>query len=142
MDSDDQLADAWQHGGYPYANLMGRKTYEAQKYHHQVELLKLQAWIKESGQRLVILFEGRDAAGKGGTIKRFMEHLNPRGTHVTADLSMTWSRFESRPGHQAEPRPSICATDHGAATPIKHPSAPLLRTAAMSATADKSSACT
>ena len=84
LDSDDQLADAWQSGGYPYANLMGRKTYEAQKYHLQVELLKLQAWIKASGQRLVILFEGRDAAGKGGTIKRFMEHLNPRGAHVVA----------------------------------------------------------
>jgi polyphosphate kinase 2 len=84
LDSDDELVVAWQSGGYPYANLMGRKTYEAQKYHLQVELLKLQAWIKESGQRLVILFEGRDAAGKGGTIKRFMEHLNPRGARVVA----------------------------------------------------------
>jgi polyphosphate kinase 2 len=50
----------------------------------QVELLKLQAWVKETGQRVVILFEGRDAAGKGGTIKRFMEHLNPRGARVVA----------------------------------------------------------
>jgi polyphosphate kinase 2 len=49
-----------------------------------VELLKLQAWVKETGQRVVILFEGRDAAGKGGTIKRFMEHLNPRGARVVA----------------------------------------------------------
>ena len=84
VDADDQLAEAWQSGGYPYANLMGRKAYEEQKYHLQVELLKLQAWVKESGQRLVILFEGRDAAGKGGTIKRFMEHLNPRGARVVA----------------------------------------------------------
>ena len=84
LDADDELADAWQTGAYPYANLMARRTYEAQKYHLQVELLKLQAWIKDSGQRLVILFEGRDAAGKGGTIKRFMEHLNPRGARVVA----------------------------------------------------------
>src|SRR5690606_41664 len=50
----------------------------------QLELLKLQAWIEESGQRLVILFEGRDAAGKGGTIKRFMEQLNTRAARVVA----------------------------------------------------------
>jgi polyphosphate kinase 2 len=63
---------------------MSRRAYEKQKYRLQVELLKLQAWVKETGQRVVILFEGRDAAGKGGTIKRFMEHLNPRGARVVA----------------------------------------------------------
>jgi polyphosphate kinase 2 (PPK2 family) len=61
-----------------------RKRYEREKYRLQVELLKLQAWVKETGQRVVILFEGRDAAGKGGAIKRFMEHLNPRGARVVA----------------------------------------------------------
>ena len=81
---DDELADDWREGGYPYKHLMRRATYEAQKYNLQVELLKLQAWVKETGQRVVILFEGRDAAGKGGTIKRFMEHLNPRGARVVA----------------------------------------------------------
>ncbi|ENO84173.1 polyphosphate kinase 2 [Thauera linaloolentis] len=81
---DDELAEDWRSGGYPYRNLMSRKAYEKQKYRLQVELLKLQAWVKETGQRVVILFEGRDAAGKGGTIKRFMEHLNPRGAHVVA----------------------------------------------------------
>ncbi|ENO92244.1 hypothetical protein C662_12867 [Thauera sp. 28] len=81
---DDELAEDWRQGGYPYRNLMSRKAYEKQKYRLQVELLKLQAWVKETGQRVVILFEGRDAAGKGGTIKRFMEHLNPRGAHVVA----------------------------------------------------------
>jgi polyphosphate kinase len=81
---DEQLAADWREGGYPYKNLMRRSTYEAQKYQLQVELLKLQAWVKETGQRVVILFEGRDAAGKGGAIKRFMEHLNPRGAHVVA----------------------------------------------------------
>lgn len=81
---DDVLAARWREGGYPYKNLMRRATYETQKYHLQVELLKLQAWVKETGQRVVILFEGRDAAGKGGAIKRFMEHLNPRGARVVA----------------------------------------------------------
>ncbi|MDP2811990.1 MAG: polyphosphate kinase 2 [Rhodocyclaceae bacterium] len=81
---DDELAPDWREGGYPYRHLMTRRNYERQKYHLQVELLKLQAWVKETGQKVVILFEGRDAAGKGGTIKRFMEHLNPRGAHVVA----------------------------------------------------------
>ena len=82
--SDEELAADWRDGGYPYKNLLSRKSYEKQKYHLQVELLKLQAWVKETGQRVVILFEGRDAAGKGGTIRRFMEHLNPRGARVVA----------------------------------------------------------
>ncbi len=82
--SDTELADDWREGGYPYRNLMSRRNYEREKYRLQVELLKLQAWVKETGQRVVFLFEGRDAAGKGGTIKRFMEHLNPRGARVVA----------------------------------------------------------
>lgn len=82
--ADQALAKDWRDGGYPYQNLLSRKSYEKQKYHLQVELLKLQAWVKETGQRVVILFEGRDAAGKGGTIRRFMEHLNPRGARVVA----------------------------------------------------------
>ncbi|MBP0594810.1 polyphosphate kinase 2 [Paraburkholderia sp. LEh10] len=81
---DDELSPALREGGYPYLNLMSRKAYEKQKYRLQVELLKLQAWVRETGQRVMILFEGRDAAGKGGTIKRFMEHLNPRGARVVA----------------------------------------------------------
>ncbi|MEZ6131781.1 MAG: polyphosphate kinase 2 [Planctomycetaceae bacterium] len=81
---DDELSESWRSGGYPYRNLMTRKTYEKQKYRLQVELLKLQQWVKKTGERVVILFEGRDAAGKGGTIKRFMEHLNPRGARVVA----------------------------------------------------------
>jgi polyphosphate kinase 2 len=83
-DPDVELAPDWREGGYPYRNLLRRKTYERQKFRLQVELLKLQAWVKETGQRVVILFEGRDAAGKGGAIKRFMEHLNPRGARVVA----------------------------------------------------------
>ena len=89
--SDDELADDWATAVYPYRNLLSRKTYEQQKYQLQVELLKMQAWVKESGQRIVIIFEGRDAAGKGGTIKRFMEHLDPRGARVVALASGTSS---------------------------------------------------
>jgi len=84
LDPDEELARDWRDGGYPYKNLLSRKNYEKQKYRLQVELLKLQAWVKDSKQKIVILFEGRDAAGKGGTIKRFMEHLNPRGARVVA----------------------------------------------------------
>jgi polyphosphate kinase len=83
-DPDTELSARWREGAYPYRNLLSRKNYERQKYRLQVELLKLQAWVKDSGQRVVILFEGRDAAGKGGAIKRFMEHLNPRGARVVA----------------------------------------------------------
>jgi polyphosphate kinase 2 len=82
--SDTELAPGWREGAYPYKYLLARSTYEKQKYRLQVELLKLQAWVRETGARVVIVFEGRDAAGKGGTIKRFMEHLNPRGARVVA----------------------------------------------------------
>lgn len=75
--------DAWRHD-YPYPTKMTRKEYEKQKHRLQVELLKFQSWVRDSGERVVIIFEGRDAAGKGGTIKRFMEHLNPRGARVVA----------------------------------------------------------
>jgi polyphosphate kinase len=63
--------------GYPYDERMSREDCERDKRLLQIELLKLQKWIKASGERLMVLFEGRDAAGKGGTIKRFVEHLNP-----------------------------------------------------------------
>ena len=71
-------------GKYPYPKKMDIVDYERHKHELQIELLKMQGWLKETKQRIVILFEGRDAAGKGGTIKRFMEHLNPRGAHVIA----------------------------------------------------------
>jgi polyphosphate kinase len=83
-DADTLLAPGWREGAYPYRNLLSRRSYERQKYRLQVELLKLQAWVKDTGARVVILFEGRDAAGKGGTIKRMMEHMNPRGARVVA----------------------------------------------------------
>ncbi len=71
-------------GEYPYADRLSQSAYEKRKAMLQVELLKAQDWIKQTKQKVVILFEGRDAAGKGGTIKRFMEHLNPRGAKVIA----------------------------------------------------------
>lgn len=80
---DEPDSSAWRHG-YPYASKLSRRVYERQKRALQIELLKLQTHVKESGKKVVIIFEGRDAAGKGGAIKRFMEHLNPRGARVVA----------------------------------------------------------
>ena len=71
-------------GAYPYPEKMKRKVYERRKNDLQIELLKVQRWVKESGEKIIMIFEGRDAAGKGGTIKRFMEHINPRGARVVA----------------------------------------------------------
>ncbi|WP_062348396.1 polyphosphate kinase 2 [Herbidospora yilanensis] len=81
--SDGSPVDTWREH-YPYDQRLERPSYEREKRLLQIELLKLQYWLKDTGGRLVILFEGRDAAGKGGTIKRFMEHLNPRGATVVA----------------------------------------------------------
>ncbi|MCV2881271.1 polyphosphate kinase 2 [Actibacterium sp. XHP0104] len=78
------IAHAFETGEYPYATKMSRRTYETQKAKLQAELLKVQLWGQETGQKFVLLFEGRDAAGKGGTIKRFMEHLNPREARIVA----------------------------------------------------------
>jgi len=69
---------------YPYEEKMGVEEYERLKKDLQIEFLKMQGWVKKTGQRILIIFEGRDAAGKGGTIKRMMEHLNPRGARVVA----------------------------------------------------------
>ncbi|MFC0449046.1 polyphosphate kinase 2 [Rhodococcus jostii] len=80
---DGLIVDTWREG-YPYSERMPRDEYESAKRLLQIELLKFQNWVKDTGRRHVILFEGRDAAGKGGTIKRFMEHLNPRGAQVVA----------------------------------------------------------
>ncbi|MEP1767946.1 MAG: polyphosphate kinase 2 [Sulfitobacter sp.] len=74
----------FEQGEYPYRNKLSRKAYETEKAALQVELLKVQHWVQETGQKFVLLFEGRDAAGKGGTIKRFTEHLNPREVRVVA----------------------------------------------------------
>ncbi|MCC0004314.1 MAG: polyphosphate kinase 2 [Methylobacteriaceae bacterium] len=71
-------------GEYPYAQRMRVKPYEEHMIALQQELLKAQRWIEESGEKIIVLFEGRDAAGKGGTIKRFMEHMNPRTARVVA----------------------------------------------------------
>lgn len=74
---------AWREG-YPYKTKLSRKSYERRKRELQIELLKMQLWVKETGQKVLIIFEGRDAAGKGGTIKRFTEHMNPRTARVVA----------------------------------------------------------
>ena len=80
----EAIRHAFESGEFPYKTRLGTKLYEQQMAELQVELLKLQNWVKETGERIIVLFEGRDAAGKGGTIKRFMEHLNPRGARIVA----------------------------------------------------------
>jgi polyphosphate kinase 2 len=80
----DAIRRLFENGEYPYKEKIGRKAYEKHKAELQLELLKVQEWVNATGQRIVMLFEGRDAAGKGGTTKRFMEHLNPRGARIVA----------------------------------------------------------
>lgn len=80
----DTIRRAFESGTYPYSDRLTESAYLRQMAPLQVELLKAQNWIRATGERMMMLFEGRDAAGKGGTIKRFMEHLNPRGARVVA----------------------------------------------------------
>ena len=80
----DVIRRLFETGEYPYDQKLPRKLYEREKAALQVELLKVQDWVKATNRKIVVLFEGRDAAGKGGTIKRFTEHLNPRGARVVA----------------------------------------------------------
>ncbi|MXX16677.1 MAG: polyphosphate kinase 2, partial [Gammaproteobacteria bacterium] len=75
---------AFENGQYPYNDRIPTKAYEKEKAALQVELLKVHKWVKDTGENILILIERRDAAGKGGTIKRFMEHLNPRDARVIA----------------------------------------------------------
>ncbi|MEM1077515.1 MAG: polyphosphate kinase 2 [Pseudomonadota bacterium] len=82
--SPEAIRQAFETGRYPYRRKMARRAYESEKAKLQAELLKVQLWAQETGQKFVMLFEGRDAAGKGGTIKRFTEHLNPRAARVVA----------------------------------------------------------
>lgn len=69
---------------YPYSDKMKKSEYESLLHKLHIELQKVQQWVKQSGEKIAIVFEGRDAAGKGGTIKRFTQYLNPRGAHVVA----------------------------------------------------------
>ena len=78
------LRHSFENGAYPYSEPLRAKPYEAQLAGLQRELLKVQRWVDATGQRIVVLFEGRDAAGKGGAIKRFIEHMNPRAARVVA----------------------------------------------------------
>jgi polyphosphate kinase 2 len=80
----ERVRELFREGKYPYKTRVKVAAYEAHKKELQVELLKVQRWVRETGQRIIVIFEGRDAAGKGGTIKRFMEHLNPRASRVVA----------------------------------------------------------
>ncbi len=75
----EQVRRAFESGKYPYSNRLGRRAYERDKAKLQAELLKVQIWAQETGQKFVLLFEGRDAAGKGGTIKRYHRAPEPAG---------------------------------------------------------------
>ncbi|KMK67214.1 polyphosphate kinase 2 [Puniceibacterium sp. IMCC21224] len=93
-DKDDILSNA-----YPYSEEVSKKTYEKEMKALQIELVKMQSWVRDTGARIAIVFEGRDAAGKGGTIKRFRENLNPRGARNVAlakpsDTEMTQWYFQ------------------------------------------------
>jgi len=78
------IGKLFKEGKYPYTDKIPRKSYDEELSKLQIELLKVQNWVKLTGQKIVVIYEGRDAAGKGGTIKRFMEHLNPRAAKVVA----------------------------------------------------------
>jgi polyphosphate kinase 2 len=80
----EAIRNVFENGTYPYKTKIKRASYESHLRELQIELLKVQDWVQKTGQRVVLLFEGRDAAGKGGTIKRFMEHLNPRHAQIVA----------------------------------------------------------
>ena len=80
---DGKAVETWRED-YPYDELLDRDVYDRDKYLLQVELLKFQYWSQDQGHKHIVIFEGRDAAGKGGTINRFMEHLNPRAARVVA----------------------------------------------------------
>lgn len=75
---------AMQSGNYPYGDKLPRKTYERELRALQIELVKVQAWAQETGARLVLVFEGRDAAGKGGTINAIRAYINPRNARIAA----------------------------------------------------------
>ena len=83
IDPVGRAVDTWREN-YPHGERLDRAVYDETKYLLQVELLKFQSWAARTGTKHVLLFEGRDAAGKGGTIKRFMEHLNPRYARTVA----------------------------------------------------------
>ena len=83
LGTDGEPVESWRHE-HPYDTPISREDDETTKRLPQIELLKAQNWLADTGERLVVSFDGRDAAGKGGTIKRFVEHLNPRGMRVVA----------------------------------------------------------
>ena len=121
LDQDGNHIETWR-DRYPYDHRMPRDEYEQLKRRLQIELLKLQKHIKRTGDRQVIVFEGRDAAGKGGTIQRFMEHLNPRSARVvalekpTATEQTQWSSSATYLTCLPQAR-SCCSTGRGTTEP-------------------------
>ena len=117
IDRTGRAVDTWREN-YPYDERMSREEYDRQKYELQVELVKFQNWQQRSGQRHLLIFEGRDAAGKGSTIKRFMEHLNPRYARVVAlvkpsDREQTQWYFQRYVAHLPARARRCCSTAAG-----------------------------
>ena len=71
-------------GDRPHETKIKKKVYNTELRELQIEMLKMQRWVKDRGERVLLLFEGRDAAGKGGSIRRFSQYLNPRGARIVA----------------------------------------------------------
>ena len=118
----DAIRRMFETGEYPYKKKLTRARYEKHKAELQTELLKVQDWVRATNQKIVLIFEGRDAAGKGGTIKRFTEHLNPRGARVVAldkptqkERSHGFFNVTSSSSRQAER--SFCTTGLGTIEP-------------------------
>ena len=117
---DGTIVDTWRES-YPYDERMPNSEYEGEKRLLQIELVKMQNWMKDTGARQVILFEGRDAAGKGGTIKRFMEHLNPRHALVVALEKPTEPRGPAVVLPALHPAPSGRRKHHPVRPVLVHP---------------------
>lgn len=110
-----ELSPDFMSGGYPYKNRYPAKLYEKELFDLQVELLKMQEHIKKTGQKMIVIFEGRDTAGKGGTIQRFVENLNPRGARIVAlskpsDVELGQWYFQRYAAHLPNPG-EICFFD-------------------------------
>lgn len=110
-----ELSPDFMNGGYPYKNRYPSKLYEKELFDLQVELLKMQEHMKKTGGRMIIIFEGRDTAGKGGTIRRFVENLNPRGARIVAlskpsDVELGQWYFQRYVKHLPDPG-EICFFD-------------------------------
>ena len=119
IDPDGRAVDTWREN-YPYDERMPSEEYDEAKYLLQVELLKFQTWAADTDSKHVLLFEGRDAAGKGGTIKRFMEHLNPQTVVIGGDMGAAFDLYSAGVREAVYSRSTARATRELRFTPAAH----------------------